>query len=69
LITARRRGGLRAAAREWMRGRYEARRGGGAGSAEAVREAGRRALAARRRAGLGTHPFRRGSFVAAGDWR
>jgi CHAT domain-containing protein len=56
------------AARLWMRALYHARLGGDA-TAEAVQQAGREILAARRAAGTSTHPFYWGGFVAAGDWR
>ena len=55
-------------AREWMRELYRGRLRG-LSSAEAVQRAGLRMIAARRRAGVDTHPFWWGAFVAAGDWR
>jgi len=55
-------------ARAWMRALYLARLSG-KNTSEAVREAGRRVLSARREAGKGTHPFYWGAFVATGDWR
>jgi len=57
-----------ASARAWMRELYVARLAG-MGTSEAVREAGRRILEARREAGKSTHPFYWGAFVASGDWR
>jgi CHAT domain-containing protein len=57
------------ATREWMQRLYEARLVKGLGTAEAVREASLRVLAARRQRGESTHPFYWGAFVAAGDWR
>lgn len=56
------------AAREWVRRLYEARLAGSS-TTEAVRDAGLALLAARRQAGVTTHPFFWGAFVAAGDWR
>ena len=52
-------------AREWMRGLYR-NRIAGMSTAEAVREASRGMIEARRRAGESTHPFYWGAFVAAG---
>jgi CHAT domain-containing protein/Tfp pilus assembly protein PilF len=57
-----------AAAREWMKRLYEARRSG-VGVAEAIRQASLEVLRTRREAGRSTHPFYWGAFVAAGDWR
>lgn len=57
-----------AATREWMRLLYEGRLSG-MSTAEAVQNASLGVLQARRRAGLSTHPFYWGAFVAAGDWR
>ncbi len=56
-------------AREWMVALYRARFVQGEGTAEAVRAASLRELAARRAAGKSTHPFHWASFVAVGDWR
>ena len=36
---------------------------------EAVRESGLEQLRRRRQAGLSTHPFYWGGFIAAGEWR
>lgn len=55
-------------AREWMRELYRGRLRG-ASTAEAVRRAGLKIIADRRRAGRDAHPFFWGAFVAAGDWR
>ena len=56
-------------ARAWMRPLYEGRLQGHLSTAEAVRNASRTVLAARRAKGLSTHPFYWAGFVAAGDWR
>ena len=56
------------AARQWMSALYEAHWIDGVTSAEAVRQASRSVLAARREAGLSTHPHHWAGFVAAGDW-
>ncbi len=56
------------ASRAWMRALYEARLNGST-TADAVRQASLRTLEERRRAGLSTHPFYWGAFVAAGEWR
>jgi CHAT domain-containing protein/tetratricopeptide (TPR) repeat protein len=56
-------------AREWMGALYEARFARGLGTAEAVREASRHVLAARRAARSSTHPSTWAAFVAIGDWR
>jgi CHAT domain-containing protein/tetratricopeptide (TPR) repeat protein len=56
------------ATRSWMRALYESRLRG-APTPQAVREAARSVLAARRNAGLSAHPFYWGAFVSAGDWR
>jgi CHAT domain-containing protein len=56
------------AAREWMLGLYR-NRIAGMSTAEAVREASRRMIEARRKAGVSTHPFYWGAFVAAGQFR
>jgi len=53
-------------AREWTAALYKAR-AAGAGTADAARAAGRALVEARRRSGVGTHPFFWGAFVAAGD--
>jgi CHAT domain-containing protein len=55
--------------RRWMTGVYERRFARGAGTMEAVREASLEQLRRRRQAGLSTHPFYWGGFIAAGDWR
>jgi CHAT domain-containing protein len=57
------------ATREWMAALYRARLEQRLGTAEAVREATRSALGARRARGESMHPFYWGAFVAAGDWR
>ena len=56
------------ASRAWMRALYEERLNGST-TADAVRQASLRTLEERRRAGLSTHPFYWGAFVAAGEWR
>lgn len=56
-----------AEARAWMQRFYEARQSRGASLAEAVRVAMRETIAARRAAGLDTHPFHWGAFVEVGD--
>jgi CHAT domain-containing protein/tetratricopeptide (TPR) repeat protein len=53
---------------QWMRNLY-GHRLSGASTAQAVRRASLDMLDERRRAGLDTHPFWWGAFVAAGDWR
>ncbi|MBZ5637560.1 MAG: CHAT domain-containing protein [Acidobacteriia bacterium] len=58
-----------AATRAWMRALYESRFGSGRSTAEAVRDASLRVLAARRARKQSTHPFYWAAFVAAGDWR
>jgi CHAT domain-containing protein len=58
-----------AAAREWMRGLYEARLDAGLDTAQAVRRATLGALEARRKDGRSRHPFFWAGFVAVGDWR
>ena len=55
-------------AREWMRRLYSAR-AAKTSTVEAVRRATAGVLSTRRKAGLSTHPFYWGMFVAAGDWR
>jgi CHAT domain-containing protein/tetratricopeptide (TPR) repeat protein len=55
--------------RRWMTGVYERRFARGADTMEAVRESGLEQLRRRRQAGLSTHPFYWGGFIAAGDWR
>ena len=55
------------AAREWIRDLYEARLSG-KDTAESVRAASVRRLAALRKAGVYDHPFSWGAFVATGDW-
>jgi CHAT domain-containing protein len=56
------------ATREWMSHLYGERLQGSS-TAESVRRAGLAVIRARREAGLSTHPFNWGAFVAAGDWR
>ena len=51
----------------WMMELYR-RRLAGASTADAVREASLRTLRRRRAAGLDTHPFWWGAFLAAGNW-
>jgi CHAT domain-containing protein len=53
----------------WMRALYEARFVARLGTAEAVRQASRSVLQARRQRGESTHPFYWAAFVAAGTWR
>lgn len=53
---------------EWMLRLHRAW-GAGIGTAEAVRQASREQLAARRAAGMSTHPIHWGAFVAIGDPR
>jgi CHAT domain-containing protein/tetratricopeptide (TPR) repeat protein len=55
--------------RNWMTALYEARLKKGLSTAESVRHASSKVLAARRKAGESTHPFHWAAFVAAGDWR
>ena len=55
-------------AREWMRHLYDSRLRGRT-TIEATRDASLAILAARRAAGVTTHPSSWGAFVAAGDWR
>jgi len=57
------------AGREWMKGLYEEHLRLGRPTSEAVRGAALRVLEARRRAGLSTHPFFWGGWVATGYWR
>jgi CHAT domain-containing protein/tetratricopeptide (TPR) repeat protein len=57
------------ATRAWMRSLYDARLSRGLRTHEAVREAGRAVLRARRAAGETDHPSAWAAFVAAGDWR
>ena len=52
--------------RAWMRALYEARFAGGLDAAAAARAAARAVLAARRRAGLGAHPYYWAGFVIEG---
>ncbi|HET6373554.1 MAG TPA: CHAT domain-containing tetratricopeptide repeat protein [Candidatus Polarisedimenticolia bacterium] len=56
------------AARDWIRRLYEARRDG-VTTPEAITKASLGILESRRRAGVVTHPFFWGGFVASGDWR
>jgi CHAT domain-containing protein len=55
-------------AREWVRKLYRFR-GEGLSTVEAMSRADRSAIDERRKAGIVTHPFYWGAFVAAGDWR
>jgi CHAT domain-containing protein/tetratricopeptide (TPR) repeat protein len=55
--------------RRWMTGLYERRFARGIGTMEALRESTLDELRRRRRAGLSTHPFYWGGFIAAGEWR
>ena len=54
--------------REWMRELYEARLSGEA-TVEAMRRASMEILAARRKAGVTTHPYFWGAFLAVGNWK
>jgi CHAT domain-containing protein len=54
------------ATREWMRALYGARSGGQRSAFQAMREANRAVLAARRGAGRGTHPFYWAAFASTG---
>ncbi|MBI3451206.1 MAG: tetratricopeptide repeat protein [Acidobacteria bacterium] len=56
------------AARDWVRSLYENRLKD-ASTVDAVRNASLRVIDTRRRAGVTTHPFYWGAFVAAGDWK
>jgi tetratricopeptide (TPR) repeat protein len=56
------------AARDWI-GRLYAHRRAGSTTAEAMRQASRDLIAARRKAGTVTHPYYWGAFVATGDWK
>ena len=56
-------------ARRWMETLYAARFDRRGSTADAVREASRSTIEARRRAGLSTHPFYWSGFVATGEWR
>jgi CHAT domain-containing protein/Tfp pilus assembly protein PilF len=55
-------------ARQWFRRLYEGRFSG-LSTAESVRGASLALLTARRKAGVSTHPFYWGGFIASGDWR
>ena len=55
--------------RRWMTAVYDRRFARNADTMEAVREASLELLRRRRKAGLSTHPFYWGGFIAAGDWR
>lgn len=57
------------ATRAWMAELYRARLDSRFSTAEAVREASRRRLAAARASSGSSHPFTWGAFVATGDWR
>ncbi len=54
--------------RDWMAALY-GQRARGKSTADAVRESSLRIVRGRRQAGVTTHPFFWGAFVAAGDWR
>jgi len=56
-------------ARSWMTSLYTHRFKEGLGTAEAARAASLDVLKARRKKGLGGHPFHWAAFVAVGDWR
>ena len=56
------------AAREWIRRLYKGRFAG-LSTAEAVQQASLDILQVRRKAGVSTHPFYWGGFIASGDWR
>ena len=55
--------------RQWMDALYEARFAERLDTAEAVRTAALRVLAARRAAGQSEHPFYWGAFIATGSWK
>jgi CHAT domain-containing protein len=55
-------------AREWTHRLYGSRLSGRS-TAASLRDASLRLLEARRRAGVTTHPFSWGAFVAVGDWK
>jgi CHAT domain-containing protein len=55
-------------AREWINRLYEARLSG-LTTVDSVHRASLATLQARRKAGVGTHPFYWGAFIASGDWR
>jgi len=57
------------ATRQWMTALYSGRLLKRLSTADAVHEASRAMLRARRSQGLTTHPFHWAGFVAAGDWR
>ena len=57
------------ATRDWMGALYRYRLAKDLATIDAVRKASLDLLAARRAAGLDTHPFYWAGFVAAGDWR
>jgi CHAT domain-containing protein/Tfp pilus assembly protein PilF len=57
------------AARDWMIALYRSRLVDGRSTIEAVTDASRSVLQARRARGASTHPFYWAAFVAAGDWR
>jgi len=56
------------ATRSWMTTLYQGRQMKNLSTADAVRSASLAALHQRRAAGLSTHPFYWGAFVATGDW-
>ena len=58
-----------AATADWMLALYRARFEQKSDTATAIHDTTLAALAARRTAGLSTHPYYWASFVAAGDWR
>ena len=57
------------ATRNWMRSLYAARLNRGLGTAQALRQASREVIAARRARHQSVDPFYWGAFVAVGDWR
>jgi len=57
------------ASRQWMRSLYANRLSKGMSTVDAVHAASLEQLRERRDAGLSTHPFYWGGFVASGDWR
>jgi CHAT domain-containing protein len=57
-----------APARDWIHELYQARLSG-LTTVESVHRASLGILQARRKAGVSTHPFYWGAFIASGDWR
>jgi CHAT domain-containing protein len=53
---------------EWIRNLYSSRIAGSS-SADAVRNATLKMIAARRKAKVSSHPHSWGAFIASGDWR